>query len=876
MAAGRFNINPPPLAPDPMTDDFSEHTPVMRQYLGIKSRHPEQFVFYRMGDFYELFYDDAVEIARLLHLTLTRRGTSAGRPIPMAGVPATALEAALRRLLALGRSAVVCEQIAGGEGALIERRVVRIVTPGTVTEEDLLDARRENWIVALAGTPGAAAAMAALESASGEFVVFPTGDVPTLRGELARLRPSEVLLAEDNPWEAELTDLLPSARTRFPPWRFDAGHATRVLCEHFAVADLGAYGVADLPAARATSGLLLEYFAETQGIRPRHARTLRVETASDYLVIDPASREQLAIDGPEPPHLVHVLDTTRTAMGARLLRAWIHRPSRSAETAGERHAVLAAFHAAPAVLMAVRASLDGLADLERIATRLVLRRTRPRELEALGRGLGAVDALAQALAPLAEIPLLARLRADLDPLPDVGARLARALAPEVPATLKEGGLFAPGYDRELDELRDLDRDSGRALVALETRERARTGIAALRLRHQRVLGYSLEVPRAFASSVPSDYVRRQTLKDVERYTSPELEEFTARLLAARERALERERELFTDLVADLAERAESLTRTARATAAVDALAAFAERARALGWKRPSFVPTARLLLEQARHPVLETTLTEPFVPNDLRLDEERRLAVLTGPNMGGKSTFMRQAALAVVLAYAGSYVPAARAEFGPFDRLFTRIGAGDELARGRSTFMVEMLETAHILHHATERSLVLLDEIGRGTGTYDGLALAFAVAEHLLEEGRALTLFATHYFELTEIASRHPAAFNLHVEARLEGGRLVLLHEVRPGAATRSHGLDVAALAGVPPAVLARARERLAALEAGADTKERSLPSVPTPVRPDRLREVLRGLDPLRLNPLEAHAAVVRLRALLDEEDSTRAAPGDQ
>jgi DNA mismatch repair protein MutS len=858
--------------------DLSEHTPVMRQYLGIKARHPEHLVFYRMGDFYELFYDDAAEIARLLHLTLTRRGMSAGRPIPMAGVPAASLEATLRRLLALGRSAVVCEQVGSAESGLIERRVVRVVTPGTLTEEDLLDARRENWVVALAGR-GAESALAALESASGQFVVVPTGDLPTLRSELARLRPSEILLAEDDPRETDLADLLPPARTRLPPWRFDAGRGTRVLCEHFAVADLGAYGVEDRPAARAAAGLLLEYFTETQGTRPLHVRTLRTERSPEHLVIDPASREQLAIDGPTPPHLVQVLDTTRTAMGARLLRAWIQRPARSAETAAERHDAVEAFHAHAAALDAVRAALDGFSDLERIATRLFLRQTRPRELEALRLSLGAVVALADALAPLTNVPLLARLRADLDPLPEVRERLARALAPEIPVSLKDGGLFAPGYDPELDELREFDRDSGRALLAFEARERERTGIAALRVRHQRLLGYSLEIPRALASSVPEDYVRRQTLKDVERYTSQELEAFTARLLAARERALERERELFEALVAELAARAEVLARSARAAAATDVLATLAERARSLGWSRPRFVPTPRLVLERARHPVVEASLDEPFVPNDLHLDRDRRLVVLTGPNMGGKSTFMRQAALAVVLAYAGSYVPAARAEFGPFDRVFTRIGAGDELARGRSTFMVEMLETAHILHHATDRSLVLLDEIGRGTGTYDGLALAFAVAEHLLESVGALTLFATHYFELTDLAARHPAASNLHVEARLEGARLVLLHEVRPGAATRSYGLDVAALAGVPPAVLARARERLAALEAEASSAAGARrPSPPPSPRPsDPLRAFLRTLDPLRLTPLEAHERIVRLRRILDEEEGSGApAAGDQ
>lgn len=855
--------------------DLSAHTPVMRQYLGIKAQHPDHLVFYRMGDFYELFYDDAAEAARLLHLTLTRRGSSAGQPIPMAGVPVAALDATLRRLLGLGRSAVVCEQIGNGDGGLIERRVARVVTPGTLTEEDLLEARRENWVVALSGD-GPETTLAALESASGQFVVLPVEDLGALRSELSRLRPSEVLLSENDRRSEELADLLPPSCTRLPPWRFDAARGTRVLCEHFGVSDLGAFGLTDLPAGRAAAGLLLEYFTETQGARPQHVRALRTETAFDHLVIDAASREQLAIDGP-PPNLVHLLDTTRTAMGARLLRAWIHRPSRSAETAQARHDAVASFLAHPSVLGAVRSALEGLADLERIASRLALRQARPRDLEALRRSLERVSLLAETLAPLAPSPLLASLRKDLDPLIGVTQTLGRALVDEIPSTLKEGGLFTPGYDGELDELRALDRNGGAALVAFEAREKERTGLASLKLRHQRALGYSLEVPRQLAQSVPPDYVRRQTLKDVERYTCPELEALTGRLIAARIRGIEREQELFETLVGDLAGHAETLARTARAAAGIDVLVAFAERASSLGWCRPVFITTPRLVLEHARHPVLETSLAEPFVPNDLRLDAERRLAILTGPNMGGKSTYMRQAALAVVLAYAGSFVPAARAEIGPFDRIFTRIGAGDELARGRSTFMVEMLETAHILHHATEQSLVLLDEIGRGTGTYDGLALAYAVAEHLVENVRALTLFATHYFELTEIATHRPAALNLHVEARLEGGRLVLLHEVRAGAAVRSHGLDVAALAGVPPTVLARARERLAVLEKDGDAHLGPPPSPPSAsAAPDRLRETLLRLDPLRLNPLEAHAWIVRLRALLaDEEGSGPAAAGD-
>lgn len=851
--------------------DLSEHTPVMRQYLAIKAQHPHEFVFYRMGDFYELFYEDAVEIARLLHLTLTRRGVSAGQPIPMAGVPAASLDGTLRRLLALGRSAVVCEQVDGASegGGLIERRVSRIVTPGTLTDEGLLDETKENWIVAI--PPGdERGVLAALESASGQFVVLPYEGLNDLRSELARLRPSEVLLAEDDVRRHEaLADLLPRATTRLPPWRFDPERGGRVLRAHFGVEDLGGFGCADLPAAVAGAGLLIEYFRETQGCRPSHVQSLRTETPGDFLVIDPTSREQLAIEGREPPHLLHVLDTTRTAMGARLLRTWITRPSRNPTVAEARHSALDFFLARRAILEQVRTHLGGCPDLERITTRLELRRLRPRDLEALVRALERIATLAAILGESAvHDPLLTRLRDDLTALPELSATLRRALAEPLPIHLHDGGVIAEGYDPELDALRALDRDSGRALLEFEARERARTGLSTLRIRHQRLLGYSIEIPRSQSGAVPSDYLRRQTLKDVERYTSPELESFAARLAAARARALEREEELFMTLVEAAAAHSATLARAARALATLDVLTTLAERAESLRWSRPRFVSVPRLVLQAGRHPVLESTLPDPFVPNDLVLDAEHRLIILTGPNMGGKSTFMRQAALAVVLAYAGSYVPATAAEIGPFDRIFTRIGAGDELTRGRSTFMVEMLETAHILRHATDRSLVLLDEIGRGTGTYDGLALAYAVAEDLLERIRALTLFATHYFEITDLPETHPAAANLHVEARLENGRLVLLHEVRPGAATRSHGLDVAALAGVPDEVLHNARRHLRRLESNAP---RSSPTVspPPPERParDPLRELLRELDPLRLNPLEAHGWIVRLRELLAQEE---------
>jgi DNA mismatch repair protein MutS len=839
----------------------------MQQFLTIKAQHPDTLVLFRMGDFYELFYEDARKAARLLNITLTKRGESAGAPVVMAGVPHHALEQYLARLIKVGESAVIAEQVGevGVDKGPVRREVVRIVTPGTATEEALLDPRLQN-LLAAAGSFGSGEALryglAWMELSSGRFAVLETASLGDWQAELHRLRPSELLLPE----EAAL-DLGGLKGRNRPVWHFDPSSARRLLNEQFGTRDLRGFGADELTAALGAAGALLQYVQETQKAKLTHLTGLRVEAVEDALILDPATRRNLEIESSlSDAHditLAGVVDRCVTSMGSRQLRRWLLRPLRDRLQIGARHDAVAALLASGAH-RALRDSLRSVADMERILARVALRSARPRDLSGLSLSLSGLPAVKTALAG-AEAPLIGRLLQQLGEHGELTAYLAQALAEEPPLTVKDGGVFRKGHDALLDELRGLSENADGYLVELEARERARSGIDALKLGYNRVHGYYIEIGKSHAAKIPLDYTRRQTLTNAERYITEELKAFEEKVLSARDKSLAREKQLYDALLDHLTAQLRPLQEAAAALAELDALACFAERAEALRWARPLLDETPGVDIRGGRHPVVEQTLTSPFVPNDLHLDAGRRLLVITGPNMGGKSTYMRQTALIVLLAHAGSFVPAEGARIGPIDRIFTRIGAADDLARAQSTFMVEMSETANILHNATAQSLVLMDEIGRGTSTYDGLALARACAEHLASRVGAWTLFATHYFELTALAEEIPGIANVHLDAAeyssAAGEQLVFLHQVRPGPANRSYGLQVAALAGVPAAVTARARAVLAQLESAANAPAKNAAKAAVPAQPELplfaapvspVLVMLDKLEPDAMSPREA------------------------
>ncbi len=784
---------------------LSAHTPMMQQYLRAKAEHPDKLVFYRMGDFYELFYDDARRAASLLDITLTARGQSAGTPIPMAGVPFHAVEQYLARLMRLGESVAICEQIgdpATSKGP-VERKVMRVVTPGTVTDANLLDAKRASLLVAI--NPGRhRTGLAWLDLASGTFEVAEVSAADSAQA-LDELDAAELLVPEGSvPARTAVTVPV----RNLPAWQFDAAAATRALCKHFGTHDLAAFGIDDRDLALGAAGAVLGYAASTQQSELAHVRTLSVRTTGDYLQLDAATRRNLEIcatlRGEPAPTLLSLLDHCKTAAGSRLLRDWLLHPLRSQDKAGARHAVVAAWSDDASAQRAMATLLSGTADVERIVARVALGSARPRDLAGLRETLARLPAIRQAAAGVAA-PLAQALAAELDVDRRWEDLLRRAIAAEPAAQVRDGGVIAAGYDAELDELRSIDANCGEFLLALEARERERTGIVNLKVEYNKVHGFYIEVTHANTARVPDDYRRRQTLKNAERYITPELKSFEDRALSAQDRALAREKALYEAVVADLAPSIPALQRAALALATLDVLADFAERASVLDFVRPVFVPETGLTIRGGRHPVVERMVDE-FIPNDLVLSPERRLLVVTGPNMGGKSTYMRQAAVIALLAYCGSFVPATEASLGPLDAIHTRIGSSDDLAGGRSTFMVEMTEAAAILNRATPQSLVLIDEIGRGTSTFDGLALAWAIAHQLAEKNRSLALFATHYFELTALPSEIEGCANLHFDAVEHADGIVFLHAAADGPANRSYGLQVAKLAGVPAEAVRRAK----------------------------------------------------------------------
>ncbi|MGD8935858.1 MAG: DNA mismatch repair protein MutS [Thiogranum sp.] len=850
----------------------SKHTPMMQQYLGIKAEHPDILVFYRMGDFYELFYDDARRAAELMDITLTSRGQSAGEPIPMAGVPVHAVDQYLARLVRLGESVAICEQIGDPAAAKgpVERKVVRILTPGTLTDESLLEERRDNLLVSLNHDDEGYYGIASLDLSAGRFVVQEFSGAEALLGELERLQPAELLISES----LTLPDHLPvsAALRRLPPWHFDTEAAARQLNEQFGTRDLSGFGCQDQPVAVGAAGALLQYVKDTQRAALPHLRGLRTEQQHEGVMLDAATRRNLELDQAQSGHKQHslaaVLDKCVTAMGSRMLRRWLHRPLRTRPVVAKRHQCLESLLQAR-LFEALREQLRGGCDLERILSRVALRSARPRDLTALRETLARLPEI-QALLRSDSDPLLSELSGRILEHPRVVKLLRRAL-PDIPAAIiRDGGVIATGYDAELDDLRALSEHSDQILLDMEATERQRSGIANLKIRYNRVHGYYIEVSRSRSEQVPDDYQRRQTLKGAERFITPALKQHEDKVLSARSKALEREKALYAALLEQLLEQIQPLSECAEALAELDALCTLAERADTLGWSRPQLSDEPGVDIAGGRHPVIEQVNEEPFVPNDVRLDDERRLLIITGPNMGGKSTYMRQTALIALLACMGSFVPADRARIGPLDRIFTRIGASDDLASGRSTFMVEMTETANILNNASANSLVLMDEIGRGTSTYDGLALAWAVARELGRLG-AFTLFATHYFELTDLPEEIASAANIHLDAVEHGDQIVFLHAVKDGPANRSYGIQVAALAGVPEAVLKEGRERLRELENGclhhapqADLPQRQI-DLFNSHEDHPLVEAFQGIDPDNLSPRQALELLYTLKTLASE-----------
>ncbi|RJS94439.1 DNA mismatch repair protein MutS [Salinisphaera sp. Q1T1-3] len=853
------------------TSRHAQHTPMIRQYLAIKDEYAHMLVFYRMGDFYELFFDDARRAAELLDITLTARGESGGVSIPMAGVPYHSAESYLARLIARGESVAICEQMEapGSTKGPVRREVVRVVTPGTVTDDALLDARQANLIVAVAPAKRAIG-LATLELARGDLAVTEVADEAALAAELARLAPREIVVAEGS----ELAfDVPRAARTERPPWVFDAVSARRRLEQFFGVAQLDGFGCGDLPRAIAAAGALIDYVEATQHVALAHIASMRTYSITDTLILDAATRRNLEIErsatGDTRHSLIGLLDRCATPMGARALRRWVAEPTRDFNTLAHRHQAIETLMGG--AWEGLTSKLRSMVDVERIATRIALATARPRDLSGLAGALAGLPAIKADLAVL-DAPLLGGIDTALDPATDLASLLSRAIVDAPPVVVRDGGVIADGYDETLDELRGLSANADGYLAELEKRERERTGVETLKVGYNRVHGYYIEMGRAHAEKAPLDYQRRQTLKAVERYITPELKSFEDKVLSARERALAREKQIYADLVAELAGHLSRLQSIADGLARLDVLCGLARSALDNRWVAPELSHTPSIHISGGRHPVVEHFSDAPFVANDTTLDDETRLWLITGPNMGGKSTYMRQVALIVLMAHIGSFVPADSAVIGPLDRVFTRIGAGDDLSAGQSTFMVEMSETAQILHHATDRSLVLLDEIGRGTSTYDGLALARAVAERLAEHNQSYTLFATHYFELTRIAADWPATKNAHFEvadyATNGEQKLVFLHAIRPGPASRSFGLQVAELAGVPKKVVRRAQKHLSELERS--TPETASPQLglfeapaPSEPEPDALREALETIDCDELSPREALARLYELKGML-------------
>lgn len=790
--------------------NMKQHTPMMRQYLQIKSQHKDMLVFYRMGDFYELFYDDAKKAAKLLNITLTKRGHSAGQPIAMAGVPFHAAESYLAKLIKLGESVAICEQIgdpATSKGP-VERQVTRVITPGTVSDEALLQQHQDNLLAAI-HYHNDKFGIATLDMASGRFKIAEIEGQNALLSELERINPAELLINETFT-QPNLLQQFSGLRIR-PPWDFEYETAVRLLTQQFKTQDLTGFGVEDFPIAITAAGCLLQYAKETQRTALHHIQSLQVERHDEAVILDATTRRNLELitnlQGENENTLASIFDQCATTMGSRLLRRWLNRPLRD-------HAIL--LNRQQAIQDLIGSSLHNLmnniGDVERISARIALKSARPRDLIALRETFALLPDIQIQLKKY-NAPLLQKLSQEIKEFPKLHELLQRAIIDNPPVVIRDGGVIAEGYDKELDELRSLSKNASDYLINLEARERERTGIATLKVGFNRVHGYYIEISRAQAKSAPTEYTRRQTLKNAERFITPELKEFEDKVLSSRAKALAREKMLYEELLEKLIVHLSALQTCAQALAELDVLNNLAERAVSLNLTAPKLISDPKIEIIEGRHPVVEQVLSDPFVPNDTQLNDKRKMLIITGPNMGGKSTYMRQTALIVLLAHIGSFVPAHSTTIGPIDRIFTRIGSSDDLAGGRSTFMVEMTEMANILHNATENSLVLMDEIGRGTSTFDGLSIAWSAAAYLAEQIKAFTLFATHYFELTILPEQIKNIVNVHLDAVEHDDSIVFLHSVQEGPANQSYGIQVAQLAGVPRQVIQSAKNKLIQLE---------------------------------------------------------------
>lgn len=859
------------------SDKFKQHTPMIRQYLRIKADYPDTLLFYRMGDFYELFFTDAEKASQLLDLTLTKRGKSDGKPIAMAGLPYHAADQYLSRLLKQGESVAICEQTgdpATSKGP-VKREVVRVLTPGTVTDAALLDERNDNILVAVVktdkSTDGKSYGLSSLNIGNGRFSINEISNEEALLAELERLNPAELLLAEST----DIEHNCPATKT-LPDWYFDLDVATDLLKSQFGTRDLSGYGCDDHPLSTTAAGVVLQYIRDTQRTALPHIQGLIIEATGDAVVLDAATRRNLELQfnmsGGQENTLLAVLDTTATAMGKRCLKRWINQPIRDTSTLGMRHQCITSM-IETGYTPILADYLKGIGDIERILSRIALKSARPRDLSTLRDTLALLPGLQQQLHSIDDVYIL-NLSGRISEFPDTHSLLSQAIIETPPMLIRDGGVIAAGYDTDLDTLRGLSETADGFLTDLENRERERTGFSTLKVAYNRVHGYYIEISRNQAINAPDDYTRRQTLKAVERFITPELKKFEDKVLSAKERSLKREKMLYEQLIDKLHEWLLQMQKAAAALAELDVITCFSERAETLNYCHPILVKETTLDIINGRHPVVEQVLEEPFTPNDCQLDDSTRMLMITGPNMGGKSTYMRQVALITLMAHIGSFVPADSATIGSIDRIFTRIGASDDLASGRSTFMVEMTEAANILNNATTESLVLMDEIGRGTSTFDGLSLAMACAEHLATENRSYALFATHYFELTTLPDTLPSIKNVHINAIEHGDKIVFLHKVKKGPANQSYGIQVAQLAGLPKNVINSARNKLHALE-NMETSS-SIPqlnlfagSAPEEQpKPSEVIQKLQQLDPDQFTPREAMDTLYELVAMSKKEQT--------
>ncbi len=844
---------------------------MMQQYLRIKADYPDMLLFYRMGDFFELFFDDARRAAKLLDLTLTSRNKNSADEIPMAGVPVHATEGYLAKLLKRGESVAICDQIgdpATSKG-LVERKVTRVITPGTVTEEELLEKRKENYLLAICSSHPSFG-LAYLDLSSGKFLLLSCNSIQELQDEIDRIQPAEILFTEEDHLNTALEPIIDKYANRsIPSWHFEFDSSVTALCKQFGTKDLGGYGCENHPLAISAAGAALQYVKDTQKSQLPHIDGLQVCQKDEFLIIDSVTRKNLEIEcstqGDTKHSLINVLDKTACTMGSRCLRAWLNQPTRIKNILLQRHAAISEFIQVNNY-DDLHNLLVNIKDIERIRSRIALKTAQPRDLDALRSTLRCIPEIQQHIETYKNELLLESIEL-LKGHEILTSNLEHALEEELPMLIRDGGVIKTGYDEELDELRNTSANANQFLVDLEQQEKTATNISNLKVSYNRIHGYYIEIPRSHAEQAPEHYTRRQTLKNTERYITPELKKFEDNILSAKERSLKREKFLYEQLLSELNEQLSIIQNCSNALARIDALTTLAERAVTLNYTQPEFIEENGLQIKQGRHPVIEHVQNDPFTANDAHFDEQRKLLLITGPNMGGKSTYMRQIALITWLAYSGSFVPADKFKVGPIDAIYTRIGASDDLSSGRSTFMVEMTEAANILNNASTQSLVLMDEIGRGTSTYDGLSLAWCCAEHLAKVNQSYCLFATHYFELTQLPELFDHIHNVHIDAIEHNEKIIFLHAVKEGPANQSYGLQVAQLAGIPKSVIASAKLKLKQLESEAVNAKFTdhQPQLGLDLEDEKTSqstEYLENIEPDELSPKDALEILYKLKSL--------------